>query len=74
MVMPFKSHACSSGMVPPPHTYRGTPTSRQLKNPYGFFAPYIPTPKGGGFTARLVKIFLFFFIYLLDSFLIFFYN
>jgi hypothetical protein len=30
-------------------------TSRQLKNPYGFFAPYIPIPKGRGFTARLVK-------------------
>ncbi|MDR2535596.1 MAG: hypothetical protein LBD29_06140, partial [Treponema sp.] len=30
-------------------------TSRQLKNPYGFFAPYIPLPKGRGFTARLVN-------------------
>ncbi|MDR2535966.1 MAG: hypothetical protein LBD29_08055 [Treponema sp.] len=30
-------------------------TSRQLKNPYGFFAPYIPMPKGRGFTARLVN-------------------
>jgi hypothetical protein len=31
-------------------------TSHQLKNPYGFFAPYIPIPKGRGFTALLVKI------------------
>ncbi|MDR2518948.1 MAG: nitroreductase family protein [Spirochaetaceae bacterium] len=30
-------------------------TSHQLKNPYGFFAPYIPMPKGRGFTARLVS-------------------
>jgi hypothetical protein len=30
-------------------------TSRQLKNPYGFFAPYIPMPKGRSFTARLEK-------------------
>jgi hypothetical protein len=31
-------------------------TSHQLKNPYGFFAPYIPMPKGRGFTALLVSV------------------